>query len=172
MHFRLSVITALFMLVFAGSAFGQMSIYIGAGPSIDAGATSAAGGNLIIGLGSDSTGTASYTIFDARGPDPKHLTYSSFELLRQRIITAGVSWGSFELAGLAGPGAVVTQNSTAAAGTLGGEITFHPKKWPNWGISGSGRAMYSPANSTGSTESSWKPWVMVHAGYTFRATKQ
>ena len=70
-----------------------------------------------------------------------------------------------ELFALAQGGAAVTGSAVGLAGTLGGGITFHPAKAPNWGFTLAAREIYSPVNP------GWQPWFHAQIGYTFQGAK-
>jgi hypothetical protein len=157
---------ALLALLLATSAFGQTAIYVGAGPSLYTTAPYGAG-NLAIGICNATSTTCSLTGFEARGSvkDPAHLVYSTSTGVRQVVATASSSTMKVELFGLAQGGAAVTGSAVGLAGTLGGGITFHPAKAPNWGLTLAAREIYSPVNL------GWQPWFHAQIGYTFHGTK-
>jgi hypothetical protein len=154
---------ALLMLALASAASAQSAIYIGFGPSLYTTAPYGAG-NLAIGICNASSTTCSLTGFEARGSvkDPKNLVYSTSTGIRQVVATATSSAVKVDLFVLGQGGAAVTRSAVGLSATLGGGITFHPAKAPNWGFSVAAREIYSPVNP------GWQPWFHAQIGYTFR----
>ena len=157
---------ALLVLLVATGAFGQTAIYVGAGPSLYTTAPFGAG-NLAIGICNAGSTTCSLTGFEARGSvkDPAHLVYSTSTGIRQVVATASSTTAKVELFALAQGGAAVTGSAVGLAGTLGGGITIHPAKAPNWGFTLAAREIYSPVNP------GWQPWFHAQLGYTFQGSK-
>ena len=155
---------ALLMLVLACGAFGQSAIYVGFGPSLYTTAPFGAG-NVAIGICNANSTTCSLTGFEARGSvkDPKNLVYSTSTGIRQVVASASSSAGKVDLFVLGQGGAAVTGSAVGLSATLGGGITFHPARAPNWGFSVAAREIYSPVNP------GWQPWFHAQIGYTFRA---
>ena len=156
----------LLVLLLATAAFGQTAMYVGAGPSLYSTAPYGAG-NLAIGICNTTGSTCSLTGFEARGSvkDPAHLVYSTSTGVRQVVATASSPTIKVEVFGLAQGGAAVTGSAVGLAGTLGGGITFHPAKAPNWGFTLAAREIYSPVNP------GWQPWFHAQIGYTFQGVK-
>ncbi|HZT29228.1 MAG TPA: hypothetical protein VFA33_05060 [Bryobacteraceae bacterium] len=165
--FRLKTcIFALLVLLVATGAFGQTAIYVGAGPSLYT--TSPFGAaNLAIGICNASANTCSLTGFEARGSvkDPKNLVYSTSTGVRQVVATASSPAIKVDLFVLGQGGAAVTGSAVGLAATLGGGLTFHPARAPNWGFTLAAREIYSPVNP------GWQPWFHAQIGYTFQGTK-
>ena len=153
---------ALLMLVLASGAHGQ-NIYVGFGPSLYTAAPYGAG-NLAIGICNAASTTCSLTGFEARGSvkDPKNLVYSTSTGVRQVVASASSSAGKVDLFVLGQGGAAVTGSAVGLSATLGGGITFHPARAPNWGFTVAAREIYSPVNP------GWQPWFHAQIGYTFR----
>ncbi len=156
----------LLVLLLATAAFGQTAIYVGGGPSLYTTAPFGAG-NLAIGICNAGASTCSLTGFEARGSvkDPKNLVYSTSTGIRQVVATASSTAAKVELFALAQGGAAVTGSAVGLAGTLGGGITIHPAKAPNWGFTLAAREIYSPVNP------GWQPWFHAQIGYTFQGSK-
>ena len=153
---------ALVVLLLATGAFAQ-TIYVGAGPSVYTTAPFGAG-NLAIGICNATSTTCSLTGFEARGSvkDAKNLVYSTSTGVRQVVASAGSTAMKVDLFVLGQGGAAVTGSAVGLSGTLGGGITFHPAKAPNWGFTLAAREIYSPVNP------GWQPWFQAQIGYTFR----
>ena len=120
---------ALLMVVLAGGAFGQTSIYVGAGPSLYSTAPYGAG-NLAIGICNANSNTCALTGFEARGSvkDAKNLVYSTSTGIRQVVASASSPTGKVDLFVLGQGGAAVTGSAVGLSATLGGGITFHPAR--------------------------------------------
>ena len=157
---------ALLVLLLAAGAFAQ-TIYVGAGPSLYTTAPFGAG-NLAIGVCNATSTTCSLTGFEARGSvkDPKNLVYSTSTGIRQVVATASSTAAKIELFALAQGGAAVTGTAVGLAGTLGGGVTIHPAKAPNWGFTLAAREIYSPVNP------GWQPWFHAQIGYTFQGASK
>jgi hypothetical protein len=158
---------ALLALLLVSGAFGQTPIYVGFGPSIYTTAPYGAG-NLAIGICNATSTTCSLTGFEARGSvkDPKNLVYSTSTGVRQVVATASSSAAKVDLFVLGQGGAAVTGSAVGLAATLGGGLTFHPTRAPNWSFTVAAREIYSPVNP------GWQPWFHAQIGYTFQsATK-
>jgi hypothetical protein len=153
----------LLALLLAAGAFGQTAIYVGAGPSLYT--TSPYGaGNLAIGICNATSTTCSLTGFEARGSvkDPAHLVYSTSTGVRQVVASASSPAMKVDLFVLGQGGAAVTGSAVGLSATLGGGLTFHPARAPNWGFTLAAREIYSPVNP------GWQPWFHAQIGYTFR----
>ena len=158
--------TCVFMLLallLATGAFAQTAIYVGAGPSLYTTAPYGAG-NLAIGICNATATTCSLTGFEARGSvkDPTHLVYSTSTGVRQVVATAASSAAKVDLFVLGQGGAAVTGSGVGLSATLGGGLTLHPARAPNWGFTIAAREIYSPVNP------GWQPWFHAQVGYTFR----
>lgn len=158
-----TIALALLVLLLATVASGQTAIYVGAGPSVYTTAPFGAG-NIAIGICNASGSTCSLTGFEARGSvkDPKNLVYSTSTGIRQVVASAASPAMKVDLFVLGQGGAAVTGSAVGLSGTLGGGITFHPAKAPNWGFTLAAREIYSPVNP------GWQPWFHAQIGYTFR----
>ena len=163
---KMSVFALLALLVTTG-AFGQTAIYVGAGPSLYTTAPFGAA-NVAIGICNSGSTTCSLTGFEARGSvkDPAHLVYSTSTGIRQVVATASSPAAKVDLFALAQGGAAVTGSAVGLAGTLGGGITIHPAKAPNWGFTVAAREIYSPVNP------GWQPWFHAQIGYTFQGASK
>lgn len=172
------------------SALGQ-SYYVGFGPSLYTSAPYKAL-DLTTGVCTDSGGTCALSLFEGRGDVylPNQLVYSLQGGLLQRLATAQTKYVSASLFTLAAVGAAsvtspitsdsasqsaipASQLSTMTAptqlaftGNLGGGVSIHPNKWPNWSVSFAARAIY-----TDRSQMAWKPWAGVMVGYTFHQQK-
>ena len=157
---------ALLVFVLATAAFGQTAMYVGAGPSLYSTAPFGAG-NLAIGICNATSTTCSLTGFEARGSvkDPAHLVYSTSTGIRQVLASASSPAMKVDLFVLGQGGAAVTGSAVGLAGTLGGGVTFHPARAPNWGFTLAAREIYSPVNP------GWQPWFHAQIGYTFQGSR-
>lgn len=142
----------------------QTPIYIGFGPSVYSQTEPRTAVNLTIGPCTSDAKTCWLTSFEARGSarDLASLVYSTHTGIRQVLASAGNASLKANLFTIGQVGAAVTGSATGGMLGLGGGVSFHFARWPNWSISPVMRAVYSPVNP------GWQPWGSIHIGYTFR----
>lgn len=161
---KTAVITCVSLLLLAIAASGQTAIYVGGGPSIYSQAKPRTAGNLTWGVCTSDGGTCSLTSVEARGSarDLDSLVYAVDTGIRQRVASTNWEGGRMDLFSLAAVGAAVTGTATGGLAGLGGGLSYHPARAPNWSITVALRGVYSPVNP------GWQPWATIHVGYTFR----
>ncbi len=141
------------------------AVYVGGGPSAYATTLPNWAANLIFGVCTRDASTCNYTNWEGRG-SAKQLSsvmYSVQTGVYQRIASTKGAWGGVDMFGIGLVGGSVSGTAASGALGLGGGLSYHPTKGPNWSFSAVLKTTYAPVNP------GWQPVAYALIGYTFHA---
>src|SRR5581483_5557224 len=138
----MKTINTMLLLLACVFAMHAQTFYVGAGPSMHADLPHGAF-NVTVGLCNSDTTTCALLNYSGRGTlnDLKQntLTYSSSAAVRQVMSTVKANGHVVEFFLLGNAGAAIAPTATGFSGAVGGGITYHPAKAPNFGFTGAGQ---------------------------------
>lgn len=156
------MIKLLGILLLAISAHAQ-AIYIGGGLT----ASPYTAGNVTLGICTRDGVTCQITNFEGKGTleelKTRQLHYTTSVGVRQVMTSVTSEKFKVDLFMVGQGGTAITTTATGFSGAMGGGLTFHPVKSPNWSWTVMAHGNYSNMNP------GWQPYIAAQVGYTFRS---